>query len=109
MLNLIILIQSLFTGLSTDQRFRDYKVFRLLLVTPRQSFSEFFQMSQPILLFYYVANRKLSVHFSFALAIEDLHVTSMSHETRICYTEYSLIILSHIVLAKFARTSREIF
>jgi hypothetical protein len=25
------------------------------------------------------------------------------------YTEHSLIILSHIVLAKFARTSREIF
>jgi hypothetical protein len=31
------------------------------------------------------------------------------HESRIWYTEYGLTILSHIVLAKFAITSRDIF
>jgi hypothetical protein len=35
--------------------------------------------------------------------------SSMTSRDQNMYTEYSLTILSHIVLAMFARTSREIF
>jgi hypothetical protein len=52
----------------------------------------------------------------FGLIMNDCHSTAFillhrrwRHTTRIWHTEYNLIILSHIVLAKFTITSRELF